>query len=299
MLLAVADINKSLASQAASEFHVSKVYGDYGEMLKNEVLDVVDICTSIKTHAEIATDAMERGFHVLIEKPLAVSSSDCNSLISISRKMGVKLITLHTHGFVPSVRKAKALIDYGIIGSPILARFTAQYTNYPKDWWPWILWELGPHRVYNAMYYLGDVHKVKVNYFGQNVPANFEAILFCEKGIALIHWILSGGTYSHEEILGTEGSILVGTYYKPILRKTFETQYGELKYHSRVLLDLARTGIAHLVKGIRLSPHYILLREGINSIENASPSPVDPKRATRVVEVIEEIENHLRDQGQP
>jgi predicted dehydrogenase len=295
-LVAVADIDKSRALLTASKFHVSRVYTDHAEMLKNEVLDVVDICTSIKTHAGIAADAMERGLHVLVEKPLAVSKSECNSLIGISRRMNVKLITLHTHGFVPSVRKAKALIDNGIIGSPILARFTAQYFSYPKDWWAWILWELGPHRVYNGMYYLGDVHEVKVNCINQNIPPDFEVILFCKKGIVLIHWILSGGTYSYEEILGTKGSISVTTYNKPILRKSFETNYGELKYHLNMLQNMARTGIAYLLRGKRLSPHYILLKESINCIKNDSSPPVDPERASRVVEVIEEIETQLNGQ---
>ena len=72
-LVAVCDRNEELASSVTTRFKVNKHYADLGDMLSKERLDMVEICTSINTHAPLCIQAMEAGCHVLVEKPIALT----------------------------------------------------------------------------------------------------------------------------------------------------------------------------------------------------------------------------------
>lgn len=68
-LTSVCDLNEERARLKAKKYGASKVYTDYRELLHDDEIDAVSICTWNNTHAEIAIAALENGKHVLVEKP--------------------------------------------------------------------------------------------------------------------------------------------------------------------------------------------------------------------------------------
>ena len=123
-IVAVADINESLARSVAARFDIPHVYTDYRELLRRDDLEAVDICLHNNLHRPVAVAAMEAGLHVYCEKPMAGSYADAKVMYDTAQALGRKLaIQLYTL-FRPETRAARILIDEGSLGELYHARST-------------------------------------------------------------------------------------------------------------------------------------------------------------------------------
>ncbi len=86
-------------------------YEAYEEMLKDERLDVVTICTPSGAHAEPAVAAAEAGKHVIVEKPLEITLRRCDRIIAACQKNNVKLSTIFPSRFHESAKLLKKAVD--------------------------------------------------------------------------------------------------------------------------------------------------------------------------------------------
>jgi predicted dehydrogenase len=91
-------------------------YATAAELLTEAALDFVDICTPPASHAGLIQQALERGMHVLCEKPLVGSRDDLAALAKLAAKTGRVLHTVHNWHHAPIVRRTTELIDEGRIG---------------------------------------------------------------------------------------------------------------------------------------------------------------------------------------
>ena len=113
-LVAVVDLNpatKELASQ-----HGAKHYTDYLEMLDVEHPDAVSVVLPTTMHAPVGLEILKRGIHLMLEKPIASSVADANSLIKVAREQGVVFTVGHIERYNPVVRKLRELIENGALG---------------------------------------------------------------------------------------------------------------------------------------------------------------------------------------
>ncbi len=92
-----------------------RAYRSYEELLESGV-DAVSICLPTYLHCKVAVDALERGKHVLVEKPIAVSLAEAQWMVRAAKTAGRVLYVGMTHRFYPELREAKKLIDEGAIG---------------------------------------------------------------------------------------------------------------------------------------------------------------------------------------
>ena len=92
-MVAFCDIIEERASKAREEFgtDAANVYTDYKELLKNQEIDVIHVCTPNISHAEISIAAMESGKHVMCEKPMAKTSEEAEAMIAAMNRTGKKL----------------------------------------------------------------------------------------------------------------------------------------------------------------------------------------------------------------
>ena len=123
-IVAVADINESLAQRVAAQFKIPEVYTDYHDLLQRDDLEAVDICLHNNLHRPVAVAAMEAGKHVYCEKPMAGSYADARIMYdtaqALGRKLYIQLFTL----FKSETRAARLLIDDGSLGELYHARST-------------------------------------------------------------------------------------------------------------------------------------------------------------------------------
>ncbi|HEY0649521.1 Gfo/Idh/MocA family oxidoreductase [Phenylobacterium sp.] len=92
---------------------------EFAELLCADAqVDVVYIASPHETHADLARLAAERGKHILVEKPMALSLAECRAMTQAARTAGVQLLVGPSHGFDPPVTAAADLIASGEFGRP-------------------------------------------------------------------------------------------------------------------------------------------------------------------------------------
>ncbi len=126
-LVAVADLIPERAQKLAEKFQVTP-YGDFQEMLAREQLDVVDICTPSGLHREHASQAMRSRRHVIVEKPMEISSAAIAEMLRVQQETGVKLAVISQHRFDPATRQVYDLVEEQAFGRLVLG-------NAAVPWW--------------------------------------------------------------------------------------------------------------------------------------------------------------------
>lgn len=91
-------------------------YTDYKEMLDVEKPTLVGIATESGSHAEIALDCIERGIHVIIEKPMAMSMADADKIVQAAEKYNVKVCACHQNRFNNAVQVTRKALEEGRFG---------------------------------------------------------------------------------------------------------------------------------------------------------------------------------------
>jgi predicted dehydrogenase len=116
-IVAFQDLNIESAkkARAGSRFKNAFVFTDY-EILLEEDLDVVHICTPNNTHAEIAIHAMKKGKHVMCEKPMATRVKDAEEMVKVSKETGMKLSISMQNRFRRDSLVLKEMCENGVLG---------------------------------------------------------------------------------------------------------------------------------------------------------------------------------------
>ncbi len=81
-LAAVCTRRPKRLADVADRFQVARRYTDYRQMLADPDLDVIGITTHVNDHRDIAIDALQSGKHVFLEKPMALTLSDCDQILA-------------------------------------------------------------------------------------------------------------------------------------------------------------------------------------------------------------------------
>jgi predicted dehydrogenase len=129
------------------------VTSDLDSVLSDPAVTAVVVATPAATHAQLAGQALAANKHVLVEKPLALTTSDAVDLARRADEAGLVLMVGHTFEFVPAVRKMRELIRAGQIGDLLylhsqrlnLGRIQSDVNAF---------WSIGPHDVSIANYLL-------------------------------------------------------------------------------------------------------------------------------------------------
>ncbi|RJP66945.1 MAG: gfo/Idh/MocA family oxidoreductase [Ignavibacteriales bacterium] len=116
-LVAICDLNLEQAKQSAAKYNISSVYNNVNEMLGDKDIDAVSIATPDFTHTELIIAALEAGKHVMVEKPMATTVEDCNRIISLRDKMGIKLMVNYSNRWKTPFIHVKKLISSGELGN--------------------------------------------------------------------------------------------------------------------------------------------------------------------------------------
>jgi len=106
----------SLAKDYGSTYEGAKCYTDYKELLKDETIDIVHVCTPNRAHSFISIDALEAGKHVMCEKPMAITSADAKKMLDTARRTGKILSIGYQNRFGAQTRYLKHIADKGVFG---------------------------------------------------------------------------------------------------------------------------------------------------------------------------------------
>ncbi|HOL67474.1 MAG TPA: Gfo/Idh/MocA family oxidoreductase, partial [bacterium] len=132
---AVTDIDPSRLEEARKDFPGIETYSSVGEMLRKSAVTLVVIITPHNTHARLALQCLKAGRHVVTEKPMAITTAECDAMIAAARSRKLLLSTFHNRHWDGCILEAVKRIKAGTIGD--VFRIEAHMGSYgqPKDWW--------------------------------------------------------------------------------------------------------------------------------------------------------------------
>jgi myo-inositol 2-dehydrogenase / D-chiro-inositol 1-dehydrogenase len=115
-LVAITAPSESSRAEAAKLYPKAQIFSDAHAMIERSDFDIIDIVTPSHTHRDIALAAMNRGKHVLLEKPMAITLEDCQAITATARDHGVQLAVGHELRLSSQWGEIKKVIDSGVIG---------------------------------------------------------------------------------------------------------------------------------------------------------------------------------------
>jgi predicted dehydrogenase len=176
-IVAVCDSNRQRAKQQAGYWGVDRIYSDFGELLGDPRIDLVELLVPHHLHCPMTIQAAQAGKHVSVQKPMALNALEADQMIEAAEKAGVVLRIYENFVHYEPARKAKALIDAGEIGKPVMLRMHINTGASPNGWkiplsaWLWrfnekksgggeLVFDHGYHLFSLAHHLMGQVKRV-------------------------------------------------------------------------------------------------------------------------------------------
>ena len=166
VLAAVCDLDPAKAEAAGRRYGVPH-FTDMVRMLDVMKIDLVDIATRMETHRDLAAIAAERGIGAVVQKPFAPAWDECVAIAAKAKAHGAWLAVHENFRFASPMRRVKAVIEAGTIGTPNWARlcFRTNFDVYRGQ--PYlaqverlVILDLGIHVLDLARYFLGEVERL-------------------------------------------------------------------------------------------------------------------------------------------
>ena len=202
-----------------------RAYADPLEMMAEEVLDAVSICTPPASHAPVAMACLEHGLDVLCEKPLAIVRRDALQMLRTATRNRRHLLLATKFRHAPDLIRARDLIAEGQIGEPVA--FEIDFSSVVDMSRRWnsrralagggVIIDNGCHAFDIVAFLFGTVSRVHATRLKpvQNLPVEDSATILVSAGRGLVgridlSWSLSTGRESYVTVYGSEGTIEVG-----------------------------------------------------------------------------------------
>lgn len=125
-LVAVADVYLEAAERCAVDFQIPRFGQDPREILDDDAIEAVIICSSTDTHAQLISEAAEAGKHIFCEKPIALDLARIDEALAVVGRSGVKLQIGFNRRFDANFKAVHDLVTAGKIGTPHIVRITSR-----------------------------------------------------------------------------------------------------------------------------------------------------------------------------
>jgi len=116
--------NPDKARDFAARHNIAQAHDSLDALLESDI-DAVYVCTPPDSHAEYALPAIAAGKHVMVEKPMAASVADCESMVAAAEAQGVTLGVAYYRRAYPKMQRIKQLVDEGALGTPTWVNIAA------------------------------------------------------------------------------------------------------------------------------------------------------------------------------
>ena len=302
-LTACCDLDPQVLGGLRNLYPQATLTPDYHELLSDARIEAVVIATPARTHFTLARAALEAGKHVLVEKPLAMSSEEAESLIGLAEQRKRVLMVGHIFEFHPAVRMIKSLIETGELGELYYVYSTRVNLGRVQSDIN-ALWSIAPHDVSILHYLLGCVPESVSARGGTFLNGKVEDVVFLVLSFANgvlghVHasWldpskvrrmtvVGSRRMVVYDDVAG-EGKIKI--YDKGVYRKG-EDAYGEFQYK-------VHSGDIAIPKVEMIEPLRAECIHFAECIRKGEKPRTDGLNGLRVVQVLEAAQASLESGG--
>ncbi len=317
-IVGLCDLNEGSLKETSRTFRIDKTYQDLNEMLLQQKPDIVVICTPPATHSKLVIEALEKGAHVLVEKPMALTAIDCEKMEEASLKYNRKLGVMHNQLFNPAFEKAHNIVSSGRIGNflgmRILLMTSVHDMTEDQNHWAHklpggLVGETGPHAVYLSLAFLKNVTDVQViskKHFPQyswSIGEDIRFDLISDNGFSSVTLIYgSNQTAAEVDIICTKGYLKVDLQTRTVLshnRLQNNPLISPKAVAKSVVTNVYQTATSFLKNGIQyvfsrnLDGHYIGINRFLDFVENKSEFAATGKSGKEVERIMEIIVDKL------
>jgi len=303
-LIAVCDINEELAKNLSEDYD-AQYYTSHAEMLERITgeADVISICSPNGLHAAHSISSLNAGFHVLCEKPMAISVHDCGEMIKAAEAANKRLFAIKQNRFNPPVAKVKEIIDQGVLGeiySLQLSCFWNRNFDYYENSWKGTkdldggtLYTQFSHFIDLLYWMIGDVKFAKG--IGKNYAHN-GIIEFEDAGVVILEFhngvigtinytvnSFAGNMEGSLTIFGEKGTVKIGGQYLN------ELEYQRIQDYE--IKDLPKGNKPNNYGNYQgsMSNHDNVYENLVNVLQNDSPINASCFEGLKTVEIIDKI----------
>lgn len=302
---AVVDRRPERLKAAKRLYPAIEVYSSPEEVMKDPSIDAVVVATPVFSHFPLANEALSKGKHVLIEKPMTTSSAHAEELIGLAQKKGLTLMVDHTFLYTGAVKKIKEIVGAGIIGK--LQYFDSVRINLglfnPEVN---VVWDLAPHDISILLHIneempesvvatgISHTHNSIENiaYITLNYSSNLIAHFNCSWSSPVkIRKILIGGSNKmivFDDVEPSEKLRVYDTSYK-VSPVSDEDKYNILVDYRLGDVFVPRVGQEEALSGVA--------KDFISAITKGTEPVSNWKNGLSVVKVLEAAEKSIKDRG--
>jgi UDP-N-acetyl-2-amino-2-deoxyglucuronate dehydrogenase len=302
-LVAVCDIIKQKADDLAGRYQAKACY-ELADLLAVKEIDVVAVCSPNGLHARHTIAALKAGFHVLCEKPMAISVADCRSMMQASESSGRNLFIVKQNRFNPPVAAVKQAIAEGKLGclySLQLNCFWNRGAGYYSES-PWkgtkeldggILFTQFSHFIDLLQWMAGGVKQVTgftANYAHRDTidgeDAGAVSLLFEQGAIGCINYTVNSHSRNMEgslTIIGEKGTVKIGGQYLNTL------EYQDIKDFTIKDLPAGKGSNQYGNYEGSMSNHDKVYDNLIDVLHHNAPMIAGGSDGLKTVEIIEKI----------
>lgn len=266
--------------------------------------DLAVIATANSAHVPQATAALNAGMHVVVDKPLAGTAAEAQSLIDLADAQGRQLHVFQNRRWDSEILTARRAIDDGLLGTPhrLESRFE-RWRPAPKGGWreegpaedlPGLLYDLGAHLIDQALHLLGPVDRVFASVrrvrSGVMTDDDTQVVLEHVSGAVSILSVSSASAFTGPRLrlLGTDGGLWIDSLdtQEDALRagrRPGDPDWGREADDARIVTGTADPRAIERARGDW--PAYY--RGVVASLNGEAPPPVDPRDVVQDLRVIE------------
>jgi predicted dehydrogenase len=242
-LLAVGSRLFEKAKAFANEFRVYKSYGSYEEVCRDKDIDIIYIATPHHLHCANTIMALERGKHVLCEKPFGVNGREVRQMLEKARVKNRFIMEAMWSRFLPNIIKVKEIIKSGELGKVklVTSYFSFKSFNPPehrhfnKELCGGSLLDIGIYPVFLSLYILGKPEKIAA--MAQMSPNGIDyscsmTFKYPDESLAVMHSSFLANEGIVSEIHCEKGKIVIpDRWFTPVSIKTVTFNGAEKDYN--------------------------------------------------------------------
>ena len=307
-LVAVCDIEIDKANLIASKYNAN-AYQSVDSLFENEPnIDVVSICSPNGLHASHSITALKAGCHVLCEKPMAITVSDCGEMIKTAEKMNRRLFAIKQNRFNPPVVAVKNAIDEGALGkiySIQLSCFWNRNADYYANSWKGTksldggtLYTQFSHFIDLLYWMIGDIKDVKgfSGNYSHKDTIEFEdtgvfAVEFYNGAIGSINYTVNSYNKNMEgslTVFGENGTVKIGGQYLN------ELEYQNIKDYQIENLPAGNTANNYGQYQGSMSNHDKIYQNLVDVLTNNASISTSAFEGLKTVEIIDKMYNSIQ-----
>ncbi len=227
-LVALCDRDPEKGARVAQKFQIPRSYSRLEELLSDDAVDVVDVCTPNFLHSPMAVAALEAGKHVFCERPLARSADEAQAMVKAARKADRTLMCSIQHRFRPDAQLLRKFVEKGDLGEIffVKAGWLRQRTQWDSDEWRrqkresggGVVLDLGFQVLDQALWILGSpkvesvtasLHRARKGEVEDNATAFFRLASGATLTLEVTWGLLMEKDFAYVNLFGSGGAALL------------------------------------------------------------------------------------------